>query len=1031
MTTMTWRWWTRGILAALGMCGIAGVRGAEAVGPNGLALLGVYPEPTAMMEMYPLMNRLSLRLALRNDTGKSLTFESGKAFYLGRGGELLGTSTMGAAEFAARRVISGEVAFGNGRSVFGVSGVARPTVTAMALDSAGRIVLVGYGLLDGQVNTAGFALRLLPDGSFDPAFGGGSRRIVAALTVPVGVAVDAADRVVLVGSTITDGGVQMGVVRLAADGDFDEDFHGGQVVVIPFEPTGVPRAVAVDGKGRVVVGGGVQGRVAVARLTTNGLPDIQFAANGRTELDLRESSDEHILALTTDAQHRVVYAGWGRQTGDLRFMVGRLQESGLLDPTFAGDGHTVFRPSLSFEDAMATAVRITPSGRVLVGGWAKVDGARHFALVRFNTNGVFDTNFAGDGTVVVPVGGASSTLMSLTQDSLQRVVAVGFSLENEVSQFVVARFTGVGGLDPSFGGDGVVTISEFIEDSTIASAVGVVVLPDERLVVGGWAAEEGGEPPERQVALARLNPNGTRDSSTFVPQGAEFVMRLSDFPFLYDRMEQSMNGFAPKATPERLNLQFKFEEYASPLFVSGIDVVTYQRNPESYRFPLRQPAQGRWKVTHGHESGIHHEGSSSQRFGYDISIVDTANDDTSIRPGCDVEALLELYEDQLEDGVEYGADDFNECRFAYGEPIFAIADGVVLSASNNRPENFPVGEESPGGGNAMVLEHAGGLVSFYGHMIPGSVTNAAGVAYAPGDVVHQGDQIGRVGNSGHSGGPHLHFHLAESYVPGQGGAAGNWGEGAPAYFNNIFFKTKPGVGTDLRQLRTGIPTGTVIDWIDLNPVTLTQGGSVGPGNVIKVGDNDNLGTALRVRLPVVIQANAQAGGDDLADGGDAIEDVYRFTLSEPGLVSAALTFFSGADLDLVLYDTALRPIQPWAAKTSQRPETLTAHLSAGTYFAMVSRADDVEQAAVVPYQLELSFSAKPFDSSFGLKAEPRGKDLAVSWPVTANVVLESLDTLDGPVTWKAVTQSVYEDRGNWVLRVNTREPYRFFRLRQR
>lgn len=1004
---------------------------AEAVGPTGLALLGVSPEPTAMMEMYPMMNRLSLRLALRNDTGKSLTFETGKAFYLGREGELLGTSVVGPAEFAARRAISGEVAFGNGREVFEVSGLARPTVTATAAASAGRMVLVGYGWMEGQIEPTGFAVRLLSNGSFDPAFASGSRRMLGALSVPVGVVVDASDRVVVAGNTKFEGQSHMGVVRLEADGDYDSGFNGGQVAVIVFEPPGVVRAVGLDGKGRVLVGGGVQGRVAVARLATNGVPDPQFAANGRTELDLRESSDERILAITADAQNRAVYAGWGRMGGNLRFLTGRLQESGLLDPTFAGDGHTVYRPSLSFEDAVATAVRITPSGRVLVGGWAKVDGARQFALARLNTNGVFDTNFAGDGTVVVPVAGASSTLVALTQDSLQRVVAVGFSSENEVRQFVVARFTGVGGLDPSFSGDGVATISDFLEDSTIASAAGVVILEDERIVVGGWTAEEGTEPAERQVALARLDPDGTLDSSTFIPQGAEFSLRLSDFPFLYDRMEQPLNGFPPKETPERLNLQFKFAEFASPLFVSGIEVVTYQRNPESYRFPLRQPAQGRWKVTHGHESGIHHEGSSSQRFGYDISIVDPALDETSIRPGCDVEALLEQYEDQLEAGVDYSAEDFNECRFAYGQPILAIADGVVLSASNTRPENFPVGVESPGGGNAMVLEHVGGLVSFYGHMIPGSVTNAAGVAYAPGDVVVQGQQIGRVGNSGHSGGPHLHFHLAESYVPGVGGAAGDWGEGSPVYFNNVFFKTRKGVGSDLRQLRTGIPTGTIIDWIDPNPVTLTQGGSVGPGAVIKLGDADNLGTALRVRLPVRIQANAESGGDDLADGGDAIEDVYRFTLAEAGVVSANLTFSSGADLDLSFYDTVLRPIQPWAAKTTQRPEKLTAHLSAGTYFAMVSRADDVEQAAVVPYQLELEFSSRPFDSSFGLKAETRGKELSVTWPVTANVVLESLDTLDGKTAWKTVTQSVYEDRGDWVLRVNTREPYRFFRLRQR
>lgn len=146
--------------------------------------------------------------------------------------------------------------------------------------------------------------------------------------------------------------------------------------------------------------------------------------------------------------------------------------------------------------------------------------------------------------------------------------------------------------------------------------------------------------------------------------------------------------------------------------------------------------------------------------------------------------MLEQYEDSLEEGELYTKDDFNECRLAYGASVLAVADGEIIAVTDGMPENFPIPTEGGGGGNAIVLQHAGGTVSFYAHMIPLTLTNATGVSYQVGDTVKQGDQLGLLGNSGHSTGPRLHFHLSESYY-----APAGWGEGVPVYFNNVYVKT--------------------------------------------------------------------------------------------------------------------------------------------------------------------------------------------------------------------------------------------------
>ena len=53
----------------------------------------------------------------------------------------------------------------------------------------------------------------------------------------------------------------------------------------------------------------------------------------------------------------------------------------------------------------------------------------------------------------------------------------------------------------------------------------------------------------------------------------------------------------------------------------------------------------------------------------------------------------------------------------------------------------------------MLIEVADGEYLLIAHMQPGSLTVAVG------DVVESGKQIGLVGNSGNTSGPHIHIHL--------------------------------------------------------------------------------------------------------------------------------------------------------------------------------------------------------------------------------------------------------------------------------
>lgn len=58
-------------------------------------------------------------------------------------------------------------------------------------------------------------------------------------------------------------------------------------------------------------------------------------------------------------------------------------------------------------------------------------------------------------------------------------------------------------------------------------------------------------------------------------------------------------------------------------------------------------------------------------------------------------------------------------------------------------------------GNAVAISHANGEFSYFGHL------QQASIQVKEEQLIKRGTLLGRVGNSGHSPGPHLHFHLME------------------------------------------------------------------------------------------------------------------------------------------------------------------------------------------------------------------------------------------------------------------------------
>lgn len=170
----------------------------------------------------------------------------------------------------------------------------------------------------------------------------------------------------------------------------------------------------------------------------------------------------------------------------------------------------------------------------------------------------------------------------------------------------------------------------------------------------------------------------------------------------------------------------------------------------------RAPIDGRWFVFASGDAAHHHRWVVSSEYAIDIA--------------------------QLGDGMRSHSGDGSRLADypTFGQPIHAIADGVVVAARDDRIDNEGMLRQAGetfeaymersaeaqqaimmadgfegAAGNYVLIRHANGEHSLYAHMRQGSVRVRAG------DTVSSGAVIGAVGSSGNSTEPHLHFQIID------------------------------------------------------------------------------------------------------------------------------------------------------------------------------------------------------------------------------------------------------------------------------
>ena len=109
-----------------------------------------------------------------------------------------------------------------------------------------------------------------------------------------------------------------------------------------------------------------------------------------------------------------------------------------------------------------------------------------------------------------------------------------------------------------------------------------------------------------------------------------------------------------------------------------------------------------------------------------------------------------------------GPDAILSDHYSWRQPVYAAAGGKVAYVCFDMPDMAPGaipdqavmrGDLRRLLGNAVAISHANGEFSYYAHL------QQASLQVNEGELIRRGALLGRVGNSGNSPGPHLHFQV--------------------------------------------------------------------------------------------------------------------------------------------------------------------------------------------------------------------------------------------------------------------------------
>lgn len=250
----------------------------------------------------------------------------------------------------------------------------------------------------------------------------------------------------------------------------------------------ISRAFVLQPDGKIIIAGDTYGggsfaeKLALVRLHADGTIDTSFGTAGKTVTLITNATNASKMILQPDG--KIIVCGWA-YTDATRYdmVIARYTADGILDTSFNQTGYSVLNIQADSMDFGAD-VGVLPDGKiVMVGNTAALGQQRDHVLVRFNTDGTFDSTFNGTGILVLS-NPADESMNRLIIQPGGKILLGGHRYNGTRHEFLLMRFNSDGTPDGSFGTAGT-TRTDAGSNGSVITAMDLRP-SDGKIIASGW-----------------------------------------------------------------------------------------------------------------------------------------------------------------------------------------------------------------------------------------------------------------------------------------------------------------------------------------------------------------------------------------------------------------------------------------------------------------------------------------------------------------------------------------------------------------
>ncbi|MBK8092244.1 MAG: hypothetical protein IPK32_09780 [Verrucomicrobiaceae bacterium] len=375
---------------------------------------------------------------------------------------------------------------------------------------------------------------------------------------------------------------RLNLARFRPDGTLDNGFgvNGKVMIDHPLGSVATLQDTALQGDGKLLLIGGLDGNLALTRLLQNGAIDTSFGNSGYVITDFGRSDFGTGVSVQSDGKIVVVGYTYTSSTASpytkyTDVILARYLANGELDTDFGtlGKVYTDFG-----SNDYAYRLKLLANGKIVVVGENGDTGlvgdslTTDFIAARYLPNGGLDTTFGAGGKVETDFGNFEAG-QDLAVDASGNVFVAGSAFDGASGNvdFAVIKYLPNGQLDSAFGNGGLAKIDLGARyDSCRAVTLDA---NGQLLLAGAWRPNES---PGYDFAVLRLTSDGILDFS-FGDQG---VLK-TDFSFSEEAFSLALQADGKIVVGgDSTSGTFVLARYTSGVSIEGISF--YSATPGTY-----------------------------------------------------------------------------------------------------------------------------------------------------------------------------------------------------------------------------------------------------------------------------------------------------------------------------------------------------------------------------------------------------------------------------------------------------------------